>query len=317
MQIPQGDLDLTVIGEALVDMISVEEAESLLQARTFERFQGGSPANIAGNVAKLGGRSALIAKTGTDAFGQFLKFELQTAGVLTDYLVMDEQVHTTVIFVSRASGTPDFQALRDGDYRLTPDDVALEAVERAKVVHASTFALSREPCRSAVRRAFDVAQQQGKIISLDPNYSPKIWPDYQEALTVIQEMLGYAVITKPSRDDARRLWGEDLEPEAYIARFHDLGPRVVVFTMGAKGLWLSVEGQMTHIPAPPVDVVDVTGAGDAFWAGFLIALLDGHPLEQCALFAREVVGLKLTTVGPLPGTLDKEALWARIANLSL
>lgn len=105
------------------------------------------------------------------------------------------------------------------------------------------------------------------------------------------------------------------EPEAYIARFHEMGPKTVVLTMGADGVLLSEEGTITHIPARPVEVVDATGAGDAFWAGFLVALLDGNSLRRCALFAREIVELKLTTVGPLPATIDRQAVYARVDAL--
>ncbi len=76
---------------------------------------------------------------------------------------------------------------------------------------------------------------------------------------------------------------------------------------------LSEAGQITAIPAQDVTVVDATGAGDAFWAGFLAALLDGHPLERCACFARELVGMKLTRVGPLPASLNRAAIYARLA----
>jgi sugar/nucleoside kinase (ribokinase family) len=312
MEIPEGDLDLLAVGETLVDFISEEEAESLREAYTFRKYQGGSPANIAVNVAKLGGTSAVVSKTGIGNFGQFLKAELQRAGVTTEYMVMDHLVHTTVIFISRTAGTPDFEAFRAGDYKLEPNEVREEAVQRARVVHASTFALSREPCRSAVERAFQLGEEHGKIISLDPNYSRQIWPNYREAKGVLERMLGYATITKPSLDDASRIFGPGEEPEAYIGRFHDTGPPIVVLTMGADGILLSDEGETTYIPARPVEVVDATGAGDSFWAGFLTALLDENSLERCALFAREIVERKLTTVGPLPDTIDREAVYARV-----
>ncbi len=312
MEIPEGDLDLLAVGETLVDFISEEEAESLREAYTFRKYLGGSPANIAVNVAKLGYTSAVISKTGIGNFGQFLKAELQRAGVITDYIVMDHLVHTTVIFISRTEGTPDFEAFRAGDYRLEPDEVNEDAIRRARVVHASTFALSRDPCRSAVEKTFQLAKGQGKIISMDPNYSRQIWPNYREAKEVLARMLSYATITKPSLDDARRVFGPGEEPENYIARFHEMGPPIVVLTMGADGILLSEEGEVTYTPARPVEVVDATGAGDSFWAGFLTALLDGNSLQRCVLFAREIVERKLTTVGPLPDTIDREDLYARV-----
>ena len=312
MKLPEGDLDLLAIGETLVDFISVEETDWLRNAYTFRKYQGGSPANIAVYVAKLGGMATVISKMGIGAMGQFLKAELGRAGVLCNYLVMDHRVHSSVIFVSRTARTADFEAFRSGDYQLEPAEVQPEAIARAKVVHASTWALSREPCRSAVERAFQLARDAGKIISLDPNYSPLIWPDYREAMEVIPHLLGYATITKPSLDDASRLFGRDRRPEEYIARFHEMGPEIVVFTMGADGILLSDGGTPQHIPARPIKAVDATGAGDSFWAGFLTALLDGNSLERCALFAREIVELKLTTIGPLPDNLDRQEIYARI-----
>jgi fructokinase len=82
--------------------------------------------------------------------------------------------------------------------------------------------------------------------------------------------------------------------------------------MGADGIILSEEGKLTRFPSRPIHVVDATGAGDSFWAGFLVALLDGNPLQRCVLFAREIVERKLTTVGPLPDNIDREQVYARV-----
>jgi fructokinase len=314
MEIPTGTLDVLTIGETLVDFISVEETDWLRNAYTFRKYLGGSPANIAVYVAKLGGQSAVISKTGIGAMGQFLKAELGRAGVTCGYLVMDHRVHSSIIFVSRTARTADFEAFRNGDYQLEPHEISEEAIERARVIHASTWALSRDPCRSAVESAFQLAHRYGKIISLDPNYSPQIWPDYREATTFIPRILQYATVTKPSLDDAERLFGRDRSPEAYIERFHEMGPRIVVLTMGGDGVLLSEEGALTHIPARPIEVVDATGAGDSFWAGFLVALLDGNPLQRCVLFAREIVERKLSTVGPLPDSLDRQQIYSELES---
>lgn len=309
LAIPEGDLDVLAIGETVVDFISDEQSERLREVSTFRRYLGGSPANVAVHVAKLGGRAAVVSKTGAGAFGSFLRAELRAAGVDDGYLVMDGRVHTTLVFIARSSGTPEFQTLRGGDAQLEPRDVPREAVRRARVVHASTFALSRPPARYAVERAFEMAREADKLISLDPNYSPVVWPDLDEARRVLPRMLGYAAVTKPSLDDCRRFFGDHAPAETYLERFHELGPQVVVLTMGAEGILLSHEGHATHLSVPAVDAVDATGAGDAFWAAFLVALLDGNVLERCARFAREIVIRKLSTVGPVPGIIDREQVY--------
>jgi fructokinase len=309
LTLPTGDIDLLAIGETLIDFISEETVPSLNEAQTFRRFQGGSPGNIAGNVARLGGTGGLISKIGDDAFGRFCKAELERAGLITDYLVIDPAVRTTVIFVSKTIGTPDFSDYRAGDAELTPQEISEEAIQRARVVHASTFALSRRPCRDAVVHAFQLAHKHGKLISLDPNYSPRIWPDHGEALEVLQQLYALATLTKPSLDDAGRLFGPGKSLEDYIDRFHAWGPRLVVLTLGKDGVIVSLDGQRTRISPRPVRVVDATGAGDAFWAGYLVSLLDGHNPVFSAHFAQAVVARKLERVGPLPAVMDREALY--------
>src|ERR671921_1114942 len=308
-------LDVLTIGEMVVDFISDEKTDTLSNASTFRRHLGGSPANIAVYVSKLGGASAVVAKTGIGAFGKFLKSELQRHGVTTDYLLMDHRTHTTVIFVSSTAATPDFEEFRSGDYLLKPEEISEEAISRTRVIHASTFALSLEPCRSAVLEAFREAHEMGKIVSLDPNYSRRVWPDYKEARRVISEAYRYVDVTKPSADDARRVFGPGYEPEQYIEMFHDLGAATVVFTMGKEGNLISENGEITaQVPARPVEVVDATGAGDAYWAGFLMATLEGKEWSEAVRFAHEVASLKLRVDGHVERMIDRESLYAGLAS---
>lgn len=310
-------LDVVAVGELVVDFISVEQTDSLGNATTFRRYLGGSPANMATYVSKLGGTSAVISKTGIGAFGKFLKSELSRHGVITDYLVMDHRTNTTIIFVSSTAATPDFEEFRSGDYLLAPEEVSRAAISSARVIHSSAFALSREPCRSAIFTAFRGAREEGKVVSFDPNYSRRVWPDHKEARKVIRDVYRHVDVTKPSLDDAGRIFGREREPEKYLEMFHEMGPETVVLTMGKEGTLVSEGGRISgHVPARPVEVHDATGAGDAFWAGFLVALLDGeHPL-RCALFAREVAEMKLARVGPMPDEIERAPIYAKINQSS-
>jgi sugar/nucleoside kinase (ribokinase family) len=308
-------LDVPTIGEMVVDFISVEKADTLSNASTFERHLGGSPANIAVYVSKLGGASAVIAKTGIGAFGQFLKSELQRHGVTTDYLMMDHRTHTTVIFVSSTASTPDFEEFRSGDYLLRPEEIPDEAISRTKVVYASTFAFSLEPRRSAVLGTFRRAREMGKIVSLDPNYSRRVWPDYKEARGVISEAYRYVDVTKPSADDARRVFGPGYEPEQYIEMFHDLGAKIVILTRSGGVVAVSDNGNVERVgPLPKVKIENVTGARDAFWSALLMAHLDGKDWPEAVHFAHEVASLKLRVDGHVERMIDRESLYAGLKS---
>jgi len=315
IKLPSGDIDLLAIGETVIDLISQEETDDLAEAMRFRKYLGGSPANIAVHVAKLGGKSAVVSKIGAGAGGVFVRRQLKKSRVMTDYLRADSFAHTTMILVARSQRTPDFVAYREADFRLTAAEIPADAITRAKVVHASTFALSREPCRSAVEKAFQLARAQKKIVSLDPNYSPRIWPDREEAQAVLHRLLPYATLTKPSWDDAVRLFGAGKTERAYIDLFHRMGPSVVLLTLGRRGALLSTPEGITAIPSRPIRIADATGAGDAFWAGFIVALLDGHTCRESALFAREVVERKLATIGPLPDFIDRQQIYDSLARL--
>jgi sugar/nucleoside kinase (ribokinase family) len=309
MKIPEGDIDVLTIGEAVIDFVSEEAAPGLQDAEVFRRHQGGAPTNVAVNVAKLGGSSAVIAKVGIGAFGSFIRAQLLSAGVNIEYLVMDHKVHTSVVFVARTSGTPDFEAFRAGDARLSPKEVPAGALHRAKVVHSTAFALSRKPERAAVEKAFRMAEEDGRLTTLDPNYSPIVWPSRREAQEVIASLMAHVWFTKPSIDDCHRLFDDAAEPEEYIDRFHEMGANMVALTMGADGVVASDGARRFHVPTNPVEVLDATGAGDSFLAGFLVATLDGNDFERSLLFARAVVERKLQTVGPLPVSVDRQEIY--------
>lgn len=310
-------LDLLAIGETVVDFKSRGVTTSLREAEHFARNLGGQPANFAVYMAKLGCRSAVISRVGSGHFGEFLRQELEHYGVSTEYLYRTPGENTTLVFVSRTPAVPDFSVNRGADGKLSPKDILTEAIDRARIVHASAFALSREPSRSAVRRAFRLAREMGKIVTFDPNFSPRIWPDREEAWEVMAQIMRDVDVVKPSEEDAQRmldvnLSGAELEA-AVLERFHDLGARTVVFTCSGGPVAISEDGKVQHVTRlPEVQVVDRTGAGDAFWAGLMAAHLDGKPWPLCVRFGHEVARYALRTVGHPHGLISKEEIYRRL-----
>ncbi|MDP8901080.1 MAG: PfkB family carbohydrate kinase [Actinomycetota bacterium] len=310
-------LDVLAVGESLVDFISHEFRISLRTADRFSRYLGGQPANVAVYVAKLGGRSAVVTKVGADYFGEFVEDQLGRHGVSTEGVHRAPGEPTTSAFVTRTVNVPDFQVNRGADALLSIREVPDELVERARAVHTSAFALSRDPQRLAVRRAMRLGARLGKVVSLDPNYDPRVWPDREEAWEVLAEVLPYVTVVKPSLEDARRLFDPNMDDdaleEACLDTFHDLGAEVVVMTRSGGVVDVSDGSSVERVgPLPKVHVQSVTGARDAFWSAMLVAHLDGKDWPACVRFAHEVAALKLGVEGHVERMIDREAIYRRL-----
>lgn len=311
------DYEILSVGETLVDFISSERANSLRNASQFTRFLGGQPANVAVYAAKLGVRSAVLSRISEDRFGEFLEEKLQHHGVNTAYLSKTDQLPTSSVFLTRTSGVPDFQVNRGADTLLTIRDIPEELIQHSKVVHTSCFALSREPSRSAVRRALRLAQRHGKLVSLDPNYNPRIWPDKMEAWEVLAQILPYVSLVKPSLEDARLLFDPNLSEEeletACLEQFHNLGARTVVITRSGGVVTVSDGNSVERIgPLPLVEVNSVIGGSDAFWAGLLVSRLENKSWVESVCFAHEIAALKLQNVGHLDHLIDRKEIESKV-----
>ena len=114
---------IIAIGELLVDLISTEYADDFRQATTFRRIAGGSPANVAMNLARLGCEAALVATVGQDGAGTLLADALDQAGVNSDY-VRRREAPTTLVLVTKSKATSDFEVYRSADHQITQEQLA-------------------------------------------------------------------------------------------------------------------------------------------------------------------------------------------------
>ena len=307
-------LDLLAVGEVLVDFISTETS-SLAEAEHFARHQGGSPANLTRNLALLGNRVALIGCVGRENLGRYLTEQLAAVGVITDHLIVDPIAPTSLVVVAKTVATPDFIAYRAADTAIHPEHIPDAVLAQSTVYHTTAFALSRTPAQQSILDGARRAIAAGCVLSIDVNYAPSIWEDRDEAQRLVAAYCHPGALVKLSQDDAARLFeGEDLAPEATLRRLHDWGAQVVCLTQGAAGSLVSWHrGQhQTTIAADTVGtVVDVTGAGDAYWAGFLTAWLDGYAPDQCARAGSNLAALKLHQFGPLSKPIAPAALYSQ------
>jgi len=310
------DLDCLIIGEALIDLISENFTDSLATAASFNRFAGGQATNTAVNLARLGNSTALAASIGQDGFGQFLQKTITDTGVLPDFLQPCSEAATTLSVITRHTQTPDFIIARGADGFLKPHKALLEQASKCRFIHTSAFALSRNPSRQTILAVLEEGKKHNAIVSIDPNYHPAIWPDIKNYVDILAQAVRFADYVKPSADDCARLFGADLAPDTCASCFFEWGAQNVLLTMGIEGTLLFCKDGGKYLIKPGnVNVVDVTGAGDAFWAGFITAVLDGKNKLESARTGQALAEIKIATLGPMeeiPGRLELYKLADRI-----
>uniref|UniRef100_UPI00404AD5BA carbohydrate kinase family protein n=1 Tax=Flavobacterium sp. TaxID=239 RepID=UPI00404AD5BA len=299
-------IDILCVGEVLIDFIGHEINTSINRTRDFHRFLGGSPTNVAVNAARLELKSVLVATCGQDGLGDYIVRKLKSNNVNTNYLNKTDTKPTSVIFVSKSTNTPDFIPYREADCLIDeaqiPDDLLLES----KIFHTTCFALSKNPARNTILNRAKKAKEMGLQLSIDINFSERIWPDREEAKEVIKSYLSFNPLVKLSEDDCYRLFAE-MKTEDYIFDyFHELGAETICLTKGKNGVALSnlKEGLFFQPANYIAEIKDATGAGDAFWTGFLFAQLQQKSFEESMHIAQKLASIKLQNVGRLPDNIN-------------
>ncbi|MDY7395899.1 carbohydrate kinase [Aureibaculum sp. 2210JD6-5] len=300
------DIDILCVGEVLVDFIGHQTEVLINNTRDYHRYLGGSPTNVAMNSARLGLKSVMVATVGDDGFGEYIFERLNEVGVNTNHINRINNKPTSVIFVSRTDGTPDFIPFRKADSFIIEDQISNDLLSKTKVFHTTCFALSKNPAQSTILKKAGEAFNLGCKLSIDVNYAKKLWNSQEEALHIIKAYCKFNPLVKISEDDMLRLFEQKLSHEEIFNFFHSEGVDIVCLTLGSNGVKLSERGkEIIQLPAIKIDIVqDATGAGDAFWSGFLFAYIKEKPIEKCLEMALQLAALKLQNVGRLPDNIN-------------
>jgi fructokinase len=225
---------------------------------------GGSPANVALGLGRLGNPVTLMTHLGRDAFGEMISAHLEASGVRVEGADADSSTSLAVATLAAGIATYDFRIEWDiGDLEPLPVET--------RSLHTGSLATVLEPGRTDVQKLLEHEHQRGRVtISYDPNVRPALLGSPERARPDIEGLVALSDVVKVSDEDLEWLY-PDREDEDVAREWLGMGPAVVIVTRGGKGVFAVTNELEVQRPATPVDLVDTVGAGDSFTSG----LLDG------------------------------------------
>ena len=288
--------DVIAIGELLVDMIS-DDYDADNSCNKYSRYFGGSPANITMNIKRLGGNPIISASVGNDRLGEFLINNLKKNNINTEFINKVNN-STSMVLVTKSKETPLPIFYRSADYNLEYNEDIGSILKNSKIVHFSCWPISQKKSRKVIEKVIEEARNSYVLIGFDPNYHEMIWEEGHDGIEYIKNLIGKLDIIKPSEVDAERIFGPDT-PENHVDKFIQCGAKLVIMTLGKDGAIVSNGTETIKFKTLATEVVDTTGAGDAFWGGFYTALTSNYPLKEALNIGFATSAFKLKNVGAI------------------
>jgi 5-dehydro-2-deoxygluconokinase len=305
-----------IVGRVGMDLFPAP-GEAVEDAAQFTADMGGSSANIAAGIVKLGGMASLVTSVSDDAVGRFCLNKLHHYGVETTYVTPKggEARNSLALYESRVVGHQSV-IYRNGaaDFQMTNAEV--EAVDYSRfgaLVTAGTV-FAAEPSRSAAFRAFELARAAGLPIIFDVDYRPYSWPSAEVAADVLSRAGALSDVIVGNDDEFGFMAGGK---EKGLAKARDLAASsaaIVVYKMGEGGAITFAQGQEMRTGIFPVTALKPTGAGDSFMAGMLCSLADGHDLKTAVLRGSACAAIVVARPGCAPAMPTPPELTAFLAD---
>jgi len=284
------------LGEVLVDMIARNR-----ELICYDCFFGGSAANVAIHLSRHGFKSFFAGTVGNDWMGGFLKEKFVTNAVDLSLLSESGEYETTIVFVNEFTDPPAFLNYGNASYQYLLTRELEKTIDNAALLHTTARALTKNPMRQTVLKAVDYARTRGKLVSFEPNYRKSLIREDDRILEIILETLSRVDIVKPSLDDASAIFGIT-DPKEIISRFVEIGVKTVILTCGSRGVYYNDDvGNINHTPVEPRKAVGKTGAGDAFWGGYLSGILNDHSIHESVIMGIKSAGEVIKKRGAIIG----------------
>jgi len=264
-----------VLGEALIDLVPAEAPTGAGDAGLLQALPGGSPANVAVGLARLGMPVRMLARLSGDPFGHQLRAHLAGNGVDLSGVVAATEPTSLAIVTLGPGGTAayDFRVTGSADWQWRDEELAhvLDRDEQPLALHTGSLALAMAPGADAIVRLLHNAQGR-TTISYDPNCRPLLMGPPAAVRAQVDQLIPLVDVVKASADDLAWLY-PGRSPTEVATAWLAQGPALVAVTLGADGaIAASQSAGIVHRPAVPVTVADTVGAGDAFTSTLLASL---------------------------------------------
>ncbi|MEE9205791.1 MAG: 5-dehydro-2-deoxygluconokinase, partial [Acidimicrobiia bacterium] len=267
--------EVLTLGRVGVDLYPPEIGLPLSQVKSFDKFLGGSPTNVAVAASRYGHSSAVITRVGDDGFGEYVRVALRGFGVDDRYVGTDPVLRTPLVFPEIYP--PDhfpllfYREPKAPDMNIAVDDLDFDAIRLAEIFWTTGTGLSDEPSRSATFAALEERGRKEHTIH-DLDYRPSFWSSPQEAGKYQRFALDHATVAVGNQEECAIVVGSGT-PEQQAARLLDLGLDLAVVKMGPAGVLMAWPGNTERVAPLDVDVVNGLGAGDAFGGALCHGLL--------------------------------------------
>ena len=309
---------IVTLGEVVADVYR-EQAPSDVEL-PFTARPGGAPANVAVAAARLGAQAGFVGRLGDDLFGDFILVALQAVGVDTSAVLRQSPpTRTTLAFVEIApDGDRKFTFYRSvpaADELLAPEDITRESLSDASFANFGSIPLIKDPVRSATRRFAEFANELGVAVAFDINLREDLWNSPEAFREAVEPILDLSTVVKLSEEELMPVLGtDDLGKAAQLLL--DRGISLALVSLGADGAFYASREFRGEVPSFQVDeVVDATGAGDAFLAGTLThlsespdSLNDESAVHEAVRRGTAAGALACTQFGAMQGLPTRDAL---------
>jgi len=308
-------MEVAVLGRIGYDLYSEEPHVPLPEVRRFSRYLGGSSANMAVGLARLGAKVGIVGCLGDDSLSQFLRHFLRSQNIDTAHLQTAPGFLPSLCLteVSPPDRFPQVFYRRDpADTRLDLDEPALAYLASARMFITNGTSLCASPSRESTYLALERARGAGARVVLDVDYRAMSWRRPEEAGLAARLALPLVDVLIGNDLELKLVTGAATLDDAVAALRHRVP--LLVAKMGELGTRVAAGDTTVFLPPYKVDVVSTIGAGDGFASGFLYALLGGRPILDCLHYgnaAAAIVVSRLSCSEAMPTLAEVETLIAQ------